>query len=665
MILMLLLVVVLLIITLFSSTTHHAITTSIVVQAATIVIPKSFITIPFGTTITKLSFTSLIRLIPMIRSTPVTIVIEMIHLSTISLLLTESTCIMIIITRGLLKLTTIKPNLSFIALLLIMTMLLLLPPLEMMTFLKVLQRLLKTMRLIRFLTIRRNPSFHPTRRRRRSRGRNCIRKSRIVTSTTIVHIRSRRMALIHLFRWTNLNPMTGHIAETAYVAFWWLMMMCLRVVIPMHTIIEPAAVVTVCRTSLNPMSRNITETANVAFRRNLMWSRRCHCITIVASLHSSTIKGTTATTIIVVGGHLMLLPIPWSPFHIVSMHATIEMTAAVIAVIITHIWMTLIIIHILGSSILITLMIHNILGRTGLNPMPRNIAETTDITLWWNWIMRLLLLLMVMWGCLHVVIAMHTTIETGVVVVVVHLTLMMMISIVFGWTSLNPMSWDITETTNVSFGWYLMWSRRCLHFVIAALHSDIKCTTTIVVIVSTIEVITTTSPIIVNDTGIIFAIDTATAAEIPFITSILIHAATMMSMIIRTVVVLMTLRWWWRILLTSHLRRRSTIRFATTCPLLLLRRLIPIIIVPSCTLIPLLWLLPPLLRLLLSPLLWMIIVSITTTTLPFTIWRWSHSTITTTASIIIRFIHLEWSHATITTTTSNIISAATIRFILE
>mmetsp|Transcript_32034 Transcript_32034/g.64678 ORF Transcript_32034/g.64678 Transcript_32034/m.64678 type:complete len:642 (+) Transcript_32034:2952-4877(+) len=636
MILMLLLVVVLLIITLFSSTTHHAITTSIVVQAATIVIPKSFITIPFGTTITKLSFTSLIRLIPMIRSTPVTIVIEMIHLSTISLLLTESTCIMIIITRGLLKLTTIKPNLSFIALLLIMTMLLLLPPLEMMTFLKVLQRLLKTMRLIRFLTIRRNPSFHPTRRRRRSRGRNCIRKSRIVTSTTIVHIRSRRMALIHLFRWTNLNPMTGHIAETAYVAFWWLMMMCLRVVIPMHTIIEPAAVVTVCRTSLNPMSRNITETANVAFRRNLMWSRRCHCITIVASLHSSTIKGTTATTIIVVGGHLMLLPIPWSPFHIVSMHATIEMTAAVIAVIITHIWMTLIIIHILGSSILITLMIHNILGRTGLNPMSRNIAEATDITLWWNWIMRLLLMVMMMrrWGCLHAVIAMHTTIETGVVVVVVvHLTLMMII-IVFGWTSLNPMSWDITETADVSFGWYLVLSRRCLHFVIAALHSDIKCTTTIVVIVSTIEVITTTSPIIVNDTGIIFAIDTATAAEIPFITSILIHAATMMSMIIRTVVVLMTL-WWRLILLLIHLRRRSTIRITTTCPLLLLRRLIPIIVSRS-TLIPLPWLLPPLLRLLLSPLLLlrMVIVRITTTTLPFTIWRWSHATIATTASII-------------------------------
>mmetsp|Transcript_1802 Transcript_1802/g.2920 ORF Transcript_1802/g.2920 Transcript_1802/m.2920 type:complete len:445 (-) Transcript_1802:66-1400(-) len=439
--------------------------------------------------------------------------------------------------------------------------------------------------------------------------------------------------------------MTGHIAETAYVAFGWLMM-CLRVVIPMHTIIESTADVTVCRTSLDPMSRNITETTNVAFGGDLMWSRRCHCITIVASLHSSTIKGTTATTIIVVGGHLMLLPIPGSSFHVVSMHTTIEMTAAVIAVIITHIWMTLIIIHILGSSILITLMIHNILGRTGLNPMPRNIAETTDITLWWNWIMRLLLLLMVMmmWGCLHVVIAMHTTIETGVVVDVVHLTLMMMIIIVFGWTSLNPMSWDITETTNVSFGWYLVRSRRCLHFVvIAALHNTIKCTTTIVVVVSTIKAMistttTTISPVTIIGTGIIFAIDTATTttAEIHFITSILlIHAATMMS-IIRTVVVLMTLRWWWWILLTSHLRRRSTIRFATTCPLLLLRRLIPIIIVVPCTLIPLLRLLPPLLRLLLSPLLLlrMIIGSITTTTLPFTIWRWSHATIATTASTI-------------------------------
>mmetsp|Transcript_1803 Transcript_1803/g.2924 ORF Transcript_1803/g.2924 Transcript_1803/m.2924 type:complete len:439 (-) Transcript_1803:66-1382(-) len=433
--------------------------------------------------------------------------------------------------------------------------------------------------------------------------------------------------------------MTGHIAETAYVAFGWLMM-CLRVVIPMHTIIESTADVTVCRTSLDPMSRNITETTNVAFGGDLMWSRRCHCITIVASLHSSTIKGTTATTIIVVGGHLMLLPIPGSSFHVVSMHTTIEMTAAVIAVIITHIWMTLIIIHILGSSILITLMIHNILGRTGLNPMPRNIAETTDITLWWNWIMRLLLLLMVMmmWGCLHVVIAMHTTIETGVVVDVVHLTLMMMIIIVFGWTSLNPMSWDITETADVSFGWYLVRSRRCLHFVIAALHSTIKGTaTTIVVVESTIKVMlpTTTSPVIIIDTAIIHPIDTATAIDtnIPFIISIVAHAAVIS--IIRTVVVLMTLRWWWWILLTSHLRRRSTIRFATTCPLLLLRRLIPIIVSRS-TLIPLLRLLPPLLRLLLSPLLLlrMIIGSITTTTLPFTIWRWSHATIATTASTI-------------------------------
>mmetsp|Transcript_12264 Transcript_12264/g.18922 ORF Transcript_12264/g.18922 Transcript_12264/m.18922 type:complete len:452 (-) Transcript_12264:1128-2483(-) len=451
--------------------------------------------------------------------------------------------------------------------------------------------------------------------------------------------------------------MSGHIAETAYVAFWWLMMMCLRVVISMHSIVEPTAVVTVRRTSLDPMSWNVAKTTNVAFRRNLMWSRRCHCITIVASLHS-TIKRTTATTIIVVGGHLMLLPIPRSSLHVVSMHTTIEMTAAVIAVIITHIWMTLIIIHILGSSILITLMIHNILGRTGLNPMSRNITETTDITLWWNWIMRLLLLLMVMWGCLHVDIAMHTTIETGVVVDVVHLTLMMMIIIVFGWTSLNPMSWDITETADVSFGWYLVRSRRCLHFVvIAALHSTFKCTTSTTVVVSSIEVITTTSPVTIIDTGIIIAIDTSTTIDtnIPFIISIVAHAAVMS--IIRTVVVLMTL-WRRRILLTSHLRRRIPIRITTTCPLLLLRRLIPILIVPYCTLIPLLRLLPPLLRLLLSPLLlWMIIVSITTTTLPFTIWRWSHATITTTTTNI--------SAASITTTASISISAATISFTLK
>ena len=117
-------------------------------------------------------------------------------------------------------------------------------------------------------------------------------------------------------------------------------------------------------TSLNPMSRNIAKTTNVSFGWYLMWSRRrwwwcLHIIVILVSLLHSTLKDTTSTTIadvIVVGGHLMLLPIPY-PLHLSSMHPTIEtIVVMIVAVVVTaHIWMTLIIIYIiLGSTILIT-----------------------------------------------------------------------------------------------------------------------------------------------------------------------------------------------------------------------------------------------------------------------------------------------------------------------